>query len=190
MRKYVMIDCETLSRRPNAVVLSIGAVIYTLALGIYERIELFPDLDEQFQSGRDVEGETFLWWLKQSSHARDSIVQGHRVSVKESAIQFNHWKTACIDDSPPRDTFYMANGNDFDLPIISTLFSPYLTPPWEGYPGFRQKLCWRTHHNLFQKDITYQDGKTAHTALADAEAQALAHLSLLRKRPELDSGLS
>jgi hypothetical protein len=186
MRKYVMIDCETLSRKPNAVVLSIGAVVYTVALGIYERIELFPDLDEQFKAGRDVEGDTFLWWLKQSSQARDSLVQGERISVKESAIQFNHWNTVWADDSLPGDKFYMANGNDFDLPIISTLFSPYLAPPWEGYPGFRQKLCWRTHHNLFKKDITYPDGRVAHSALADAEAQALAHLSLLQKRPDLE----
>jgi hypothetical protein len=186
MRTYVMIDAETLALTPNAVVLSFGAVAYTYDEGIFSRIEIFPNLDEQLADGRDLNADTLFWWFRQPPHSRVSIADAQRQSLYVAANAFDEWiKTVYTYHSDRENVFFVANGVDFDLPILSTLMTPFIKVPWEGRPGYRQKICFRTLNNLFGTEIEWPQNQASHTALADAETQAQAHLSLLRKYPRL-----
>ena len=61
-----MIDLETLDTSPNCVILSIGAVAFDpKGMGIVEKLELKPTIDEQTeQHGRIIDEGTINWWSK------------------------------------------------------------------------------------------------------------------------------
>lgn len=185
MKTFVMVDIETLSLKPNAVVLSIGAAAYNTQYGMIAEFEMFPALDEQIAKGRMIDGDTILWWFKQSQEARDNVANASRAPVATCGNAFNAWVDGVISlyARQPDNLFFVANGTDFDLPILSSLFDGYTTMPWDGRPGYRQKLCWRTLYNIYKNEIEWPINQAKHTALADAVSQAHAHLSLLRKRP-------
>lgn len=184
-KTFVQIDCETLALSPNAVVLSIGAVAYDIA-GIFSRIELFPSIGEQVAEGREVDDNTFNWWLMQNENARTSIARGRRASIATVSAQFNMWIAPILKYyGGIENTYFSAYGIDFDLPIVSTLLSKYDQLPWEGKDGYRQKICLRTLQGIYTDDFVWPNKQVAHTALADAESQALAHIALMHKHHSL-----
>jgi hypothetical protein len=178
MNTFVMIDTETLALTPDAVVLSIGAVAYTAERGIFSRFEAFPNLDMQIKAGRRIDADTLTWWFKQSNEAREEVSSATRYAVPGCARDLLSW-VQFVSSGP---TYFMANGTDFDLPILTSLFEG-TQMPWDGRSGYKQKLCWRTLYNLYKAEIEFPTNATKHSALADAEAQGLAHLSLIAKRP-------
>lgn len=184
---FFMIDTETLALTPNAIVLSLGVCAYDFEHGIGSSIELFPSLDEQFAAGRAFDGGTLMWWFQQSAQARESQYRPHRLTLKKTADQLSDWfdNLFRFQCGGREDAYFLAHGVDFDLPILSTLLSQHMQMPWEGKPGYKKKLCFRTLYNMYGKDMEWPSEITAHSALADAKAQAHAHLSLLRKRPDL-----
>lgn len=180
-RTFVQIDTETLALTPNAVVLSIGAVAYDRH-GIFSRIEVFPSISEQVAAGREIDDDTFSWWLMQTEAARRNIATGKRESLEATGQRFSDWYTPILKHYTSIDnTYFSAYGIDFDLPVVTTLLSKYGKLPWEGKDGYRQKLCLRTVQTLYKDDFVWPSKQVAHTALADAESQAEAHLLLMRK---------
>lgn len=184
-KTFVQIDCETLALSPNAVVLSIGAAAYDVA-GIFSRIELFPSISEQLAEGREIDDDTFNWWLMQTEAARTSISRGRRASIPTVANQFANWIAPILNYyGGIENTFFSAYGIDFDLPVVSTLLSKHGKLPWEGKDGYRQKVCLRTLQGIYKDDFVWPNKQVAHTALADAESQAEAHILLMRKHHSL-----
>ena len=71
----IMLDIETLSTRPESVVLTLGAVKFSPWAsdvntddGLYVRV----NVDEQLESGRHVQQDTIDWWVTTSSTTRSS----------------------------------------------------------------------------------------------------------------------
>lgn len=179
---FVMLDLETLSRRPNAVVASLGAVAYQRGTGIFRTLELHFNLDEQIEAGRHIQGETITWWMDQDDEARKATFTNNihsRLSVAAAREVFCNWYAQVKNHHMvvPDELYVMAMGNDFDLPILESLFGkvPY---------HYRKKMCWRTIYNLYRGEFEYPEGYVKHDALADARVQAYAHLQLLDKFPE------
>ena len=82
---HAMIDLETLSTKPNAVILTIGGVKFDPysntepTKGMYYRI----DVDSQTAMGRDVMEDTVEWWGKQADDVREEALGDHdRIDLK------------------------------------------------------------------------------------------------------------
>lgn len=71
---HLMIDLETMGTKPNAPVVAIGAVFFDPLSG-----ELGPEyytavnLASAMEQGAVPDGDTIIWWLKQSPEARSAI---------------------------------------------------------------------------------------------------------------------
>lgn len=184
-RVFMQVDCEALALNANAVVLSIGACTYDVD-GIKDSIELFPSVSEQVAAGREIDDDTFMWWLGQTEAARKSIIKGERQSIVAAADEFVEWADVERMKAGGKESlWFSAYGTDFDLPLVNTLFGKFRTMPWEGRPNYRQKMCLRTLNERHSKEIEWPEGPTAHTARQDAINQAMAHISLLKKFPEM-----
>lgn len=184
LKKYIQVDCESLARNANAVVLSIGACIYDMD-GVTDSIELFPVIGPQVAAGREIEDDTFMWWLGQPEEARKSIINGDRQPLAVIADEFVEWFQEVRKGIDRETIWFSAFGTDFDLPLVNSLLGKHRTMPWEGRPWYRKKMCLRGLAEVFKDHIVWPEGKTAHTARADAINQAKAHISLLQKFPDL-----
>ncbi len=163
--KRIMIDIETLGTDRNAMILSVGAVVFCED-GI---------LDEYYrnvvpQEKRKIDYDTVRWWItKTSQKARDAL--------------FHDWVSLDIVISGIRDLFreyeiaeVWANSPSFDLEILFSEFHHH--KPWKYY----QERDFRTLRNLFDVEMP----TTAHNALDDARAQALVVIDCLRRIREMN----
>ena len=90
-----MLDLETLSTRPNAVILTIGAVKFdpfggevNTEKGLYYRI----NVDEQIAIDRHVMESTVEWWGKQAEEVREEALgDTDRVSLEEFTAGLNRF---------------------------------------------------------------------------------------------------
>jgi hypothetical protein len=185
MKTFMMVDCEALALTANAVVLSIGACTYDVD-GIKDSIELFPSVSPQVAAGREIDDETLMWWFGQPEAARKNIINGERQPLQIIADEFVEWAhTQRVIADGKENLWFSAFGTDFDLPLINTLLGKLRTMPWEGRPNYKNKMCLRGLNELYAKDIVWPEGPTAHIARQDAINQAKAHISLLKKFPDM-----
>lgn len=184
MKKFVQVDCETLGVTADSVVLSIGACFYDMD-GFSSSIELFPSIEQQVLSGRSVSDSALMWWFSQPDAARKNIVNGERQPLIEVADEFVQWFNEARGDVPRENVWFSAFGNDFDLPLVTSLLGKYRTMPWDVNGMYRNKMCLRTLNEVYRNHIVWPEGDVAHTARQDAINQAKAHISLLQKFPEL-----
>jgi len=70
---HAMIDLETLSTNPNAVILTVGGVKFdpTTQMKPYSEMYFRVDVDSQTNMGRDVMQDTVNWWSKQPKQISD-----------------------------------------------------------------------------------------------------------------------
>lgn len=67
----LMIDLETMGKNKDAPIVSIGAVFFTPETGdIGQEFYTVVSLESAMGQGATPDGDTILWWLKQSSEAR------------------------------------------------------------------------------------------------------------------------
>lgn len=179
-RSFIMIDCETMGLKSSAPVLSIGAVAYNLTFGVFKRFEAFIELQEQFDSGRKPEQDAFFWWLQQSESARRDVASRDRMTVAESLAEFCRFYAdvqCSLELDDPTELYMSANGNDFDLPVLESMWG---SAPWH----YKKKIDFRTLGILYIDELEWPTSEAQHTALNDAENQALVHLKLLSKYPD------
>ena len=74
----IMIDIETLSTSPNALVLSVGMVLFD-EINMFDKIHIKNRIST---ATGDVSKETAIWWMKQSDEARKAITE-HQKGVIE-----------------------------------------------------------------------------------------------------------
>jgi DNA polymerase III epsilon subunit-like protein len=66
-----MVDIETLGTKPSSTILSIGAVFFDIETGeLGERFYMNIDPKQD----RSIDPSTVMWWMVQSSEARNSLV--------------------------------------------------------------------------------------------------------------------
>ena len=162
---HVMIDIETLSTTPDAVVMSVGAVKFDpKATSPPTNKTLWrPDIDEQTERDRHVSESTLEWWSKQPAHIQeDAFSDDHRVEVLSFMKELNRY---CVGAEK-----IWCQGPQFDLLILENLYSQ-----WGHHYGwqFWQVMDCRTLFQLMPTDPRKAIQQDLHSADADAYFQAL-----------------
>lgn len=158
--KHVMLDLETLGTDANAVIVSIGAVVFD-----FENVDTFEtwyqivEARSCIDAGLTMTPETVLWWLKQSDEAR-SMFKEKGLDLKTSLHLFDSW----IKEHDPVGVW--GNGSDFDNVLIANACKAVGRPlPWKYY----KNMCFRTMKNLFKVEVARSG--THHNAVDDAVYQ-------------------
>jgi hypothetical protein len=157
-----MIDLETLSTRPDAVILTLGAIKFNPYTqdDPYDPLYFKVDVDAQTALGRHVQPDTIDWWGTQPQEIQDEALgESDRESLEDTIKKFNKW---CVGI----DTFW-CQGPLFDYAILQHFYAQQEKPcPWQ-YWGIRDS---RTLFSLYKETETVK--ADAHNALADCDYQA------------------
>jgi hypothetical protein len=170
----IMIDIETLSTKNNAVILTIGAVKFSMkekeekekTKKFYLRI----DLQSCIKLKMHIDNNTEKWWKEQSKDAQYEVFENpDRVSIKDALIELSDFikDAKCI----------WANSPNFDCIILENAYnSCKLEIPWKFW---NLRDC-RTLYSLANINLTtfkkINETKyiTNHNALDDCIVQILA----------------
>jgi len=156
---HIMIDLETLSTAKNAVILSLGAVVFDphgITLGNSLHLGVHPSSQQEL--GGDIDGGTILWHFDKKSEfpspalSIDSVIRQLTVFYKREECR-RVW----------------SNGATFDIPIIEFYFKRLgMSPPWH-YGDARDT---RTAYEIAGWDESPTRKLNLHDALEDALKQA------------------
>lgn len=166
----VMVDLETMGQTATAAIVSIGAVRFS-ERGIGEQFYVPVSLSDCQQAGLTIEASTVMWWLDQSSEARQALVRPRRepLNLSSALLEFARF----IEDA---DTKVWGNGADFDNAILINAYRICgLRLPWK----FWNNRCYRTLKNLRPNIAKPKRTGTHHDALQDAIFQANHTIRLL-----------
>jgi len=167
----IMVDLETMSTRPNAAIVAIGAVRFDVA-GIGDQFYTKIKLSSSVSLGDHVDPDTVVWWLSQSDAARAELV-GASALLSEALAQFASWSEFPKDG--PCNIQVWGNGANFDNVILA---EAYRAAGWEKTPWpFWMDRCYRTVAAMFPNSPRPKSG-VAHNALDDAVNQAKHLVSL------------
>jgi hypothetical protein len=119
---HIVVDLETLSLRPSAIILSIGAASNT---GGNFYVEL--DYRQQERLGRHADLSTCLWWGEQE---RDLCPLRGVIPLVNALSDFTHW-IALQQFKTTAETYIWARGTDFDIAVLNDAFRKEKVPvPW------------------------------------------------------------
>lgn len=161
---HVMIDVETLGLAQNAIVLSIGAVVFDPThqdRGIGD--DYYAELDPERYPG-SIDMSTVRFWLEKGNAPMGGQREGRHIGEHLSA-----WlDRACGGDR--KKLVIWANGTDFDIPKLQYAYKlGKRQVPW-GYSAVRDA---RTVYKLFDPDkLLAPVTNPSHNALDDARNQA------------------
>lgn len=173
----VMVDLETLGLKPDAKVISIGAVVFDIEKDLGD--EFYKEIDWENGSGT-IDASTVKFWFSQAKKGNfpplDSTtpefiaVQGFWEFLSEVSGNFN------------KQVILWANGTDFDIPKIDRLFTHHHANEAFRYNAVRD---YRTIAKVFGKYGLPPDKVDHHNAVADARWQARHLISILKNLKEL-----
>ena len=158
-----MIDLETLSTTPDAVILTVGGVKFNPHNSdepnrpMYFRV----DVDEQTKIDRHVMQETLDWWGKQAEDVREEALgDKNRISLDQMIKTINKFSVGV-------DVFW-CQGPLFDYAILQNFYAQMQVPvPW----NFWQIRDSRTLGSLVPRDPN-EKRTGLHNALEDCYFQA------------------
>lgn len=164
MKNHLMLDMETFSTEPNAVITTFGVVKFDPwgngvdeSDGIYVKV----DIEQQLRMGRHVSDKTIEWWAGQSDDVKDEAFdEVDRVSVEELIRQLNKMYIGCSE--------IWSQGPTFDMVILDNLYRQVGVPiPWSYYKIRDSRTLFSVHGDPRKK------GRAgAHNALTDCIYQA------------------
>jgi hypothetical protein len=132
----VMLDLETMGKKSNSALVSIGAVEFNLETGetgreFYRVIDLQSCLDV----GLKVNASTIYWWLQQSEAARKRICEKGE-HIQKVLNDFTFWMEDCLEKVK-----IWGNGARFDIGLLEDAYvACHLENPWY----FRSEMDVRT----------------------------------------------
>ena len=134
-----MMDLETLSVRPNAVILVIGAIKFNRGETWQEKNITMSDIEKRdffytriiikscTNIGLHIEASTEKWWKEQSDDVRhEAIKHTDRVPLRQALVDFKNWFGTC-----PRTKIW-GNGSSFDCTILGEAYKRCeIDVPWK-----------------------------------------------------------
>jgi hypothetical protein len=169
----VMLDLETLSTRPESVILTIGAVKFDpwgddvdTEHGLYHRV----NVDEQLTLDRHVQEETVQWWGKQPPEVfEEAMGESNRVGLETMCADLNRFLVGVNN--------IWCQGPAFDIVILENLYRQLVKPtPWQFWQIRDSRTLFGTHG-----DPRSKDRKAAHNALMDCYYQAIGVQEIYKK---------
>lgn len=164
----VMVDLETLSTQPDAVILSIGAVTFDPftkeepSNPFYTRLTI----DDQLEMDRHIDETTIAWWGKQSKEAQDAAfgIDGEydpeRRTLGKAMDLFHKWAF--------HHEGIWSLGSIFDIIILENVYRQLGKHPAWGFYDIRDV------RTMFKLGIDPKMNSTdKHNSLADAYYQAI-----------------
>lgn len=173
MYSNVMLDLETLGTRPDAAILSIGAIAFNLHdnLTQYFEVKCQPDLARY-----TVDYSTVAFWMAQPDAARLPLFKNTR-PMYDALGALSSFLSVTI----PSDATVWALPAAFDIPIIENAYrTEKRVIPWK----YDSAACLRTLCKLAKITKAQRvQPRIPHDALSDCEAQlATLRLALLPPR--------
>lgn len=116
--KDVVIDFETLSTKPNAVIPSVGVRVFDPMTGrLGQTLHIRMDVQEQIDAGYAVDAGTLAFWMKQEQEGRSYMIKiledkKERTVSRAEGFRVLHTFLSCIQGVRP-----WGNGISFDLGI-------------------------------------------------------------------------
>lgn len=87
-----MIDLESMGKKPNAPIVSIGAVFFNPQTGeLGQEFYTAVSLESAMAQGAVPDGDTILWWLKQSPEARSAICVDDAMPITDALSELSHF---------------------------------------------------------------------------------------------------
>lgn len=158
------IDLETIDTKPQATVLSLGAVKFNpLTDGEpYDEMYFKISVDDQDRLGRTVSDSTLEWWGKQDPKImEEAFDQKDAITVDEALTKINKWLVG-IDN-------LWGQGYGFDYTILEDMYRCASKPiPWNFWI-IRDS---RTLFSMCKEDPRKKIQNDLHNALADAYYQS------------------
>ena len=126
----IMLDLETLSTRPNAAIVVIGAIkfnrsgptpSYSTCNSFYRRIEITSCIENKLR----IDDDTVKWWKEQDKNIQyETLYHPERIGIKQALIEFSQWMRGA--------TYVWGNGDDFDCTILGEAYKRCkLDIPWK-----------------------------------------------------------
>jgi hypothetical protein len=172
---HIMIDLETMGTRPDAPIISIGAVAFD-NLSVLDTFYANVDLSSAVNSGAKIDAQTVMWWLRQDAQARAAFEDGQDVAY------------SLVGALTPFSANWMAkhevraiwgNGATFDNVILRESYHRTAVP----FPfPFWLDRCYRTVKSS-HPDVAMERVGEHHNALDDAKSQALHLIAINQKYP-------
>ena len=174
----IMIDIESLDTGPDCVILTIGAVLFDpKGVGIIERLELRPTIEDQTELfNRTINEDTLRWWSTQSEAAQEEALGDRdRVSFSECMDILYKW---CWKYNNGK---VWSNGASFDIVVMESAWRNFKQlPPW----NFWNIRDTRTIYDITGVKLKADGHVTSHKAVEDAERQAVvvqqAYMKLIK----------
>lgn len=159
VQQNVMLDLETLGKKPGSAIASIAAAIFDIETGkVSEQFYVNIDWDSCFDYGLKADGSTLAWWFQQSNEARMALLKD-QITLPEALIALS----AFI----PENAIIWGNGPSFDLAISAVAYEKVgLELPWKHY----NEKCVRTivdKNPAIKKELNKRRTSVAHYAHAD-----------------------
>lgn len=154
---HLMIDLETMGSKPTAPIVAIGAVFFDPQSG---ELGAIPD------------GDTILWWLKQSSEARAAICTDNTLTISAALSELSTFISRNSEN--PRYLKVWGNGATFDNVIIRASYERAgKVCPWPFWNDSDVRTIVLLGRQLdFDPKVNMPFDGIAHNALADARHQA------------------
>lgn len=186
MYSDIMIDWETLGTNSDTVVLSVGAVAFNPdGDDSYDTLEdesrcyyATFDIQEQLDRGRSVTGATILWWMNQSTMARQALIR-QKTTQMEHALS----RIVGLAGHSVSNKYFWGNGATFDISILVDLLGMYKVAQ---RPAFRTLMDLRTLKRAAGSPELYIPRGEAHDALEDAKYQVLCAQEYWRRIHKLN----
>ena len=162
---HIMIDLETLSTHSNAVILSIGAVLFGLGprdepQALYH---MGVELDSCMNAGLHIEPSTINWWLNQKDENKNRLLEMKRKSLYKVLDEL-------LDVIPTKreapQLYVWGHGSMYDITILENAYKAMRKEIFWSYKNVRDT---RTFFDVC--DYTYKS-TGGHDALDDAMNQA------------------
>lgn len=129
---HLMVDIESMGKKPGAPIVSIGAVFFDPASGqtgpeFYKVISL----ESAMEWGGVPDASTILFWLKTTPEARSEIIMDHAIPLDDALLQFKDF--IAENAANGKDTVQVwGNGATFDNVLLEDSYARAgISCPWK-----------------------------------------------------------
>lgn len=170
---HLMIDLETMGNKPTAPIVSIGAVFFDPITGnIGASFECSVELTSVINSGAKPDGDTIIWWMKQSDEARRSITTSNSKLIEYALDDLDVFINQ--NANSPKYLQVWGNGAPFDNVILREHYARMnREEPWKWWNDRDVRTIVEIGKSVgFDPKLDMPFEVEKHNALADAIHQA------------------